>query len=116
MIEFLMFMSLGSITVLTSFHLGAYLQKEKCDELDEVPRFIQQKQIQTPNEEKGLRKIGFIQKEDKDMDVKQVLALRNDAAKRIGDWILSGGTEKDEYVQRQIKFVKKLRKRVEKDD
>lgn len=113
MIEFLMFMSLGSITVFTSFHLGAYLQKEKCDELDEVSRFIQQ--VQTSNEERGLRKIGFIQ-EVKDMNSKHLSAIKNDVSKRIGDWILSGGSEKDEYVQEQIKIIQQLKEGGKKDD
>lgn len=36
-----------------------------------------------------------------------------DAEKRIGSWILSGGSSEDRYVQKQIKFVEEITSRME---
>lgn len=36
-----------------------------------------------------------------------------DAEKRIGSWILSGGSSEDRYVQKQIKFVEEITNRME---
>lgn len=35
-------------------------------------------------------------------------AVIYDASKRIMDWIGSGGTEKDDYVQKQLAYVSKM--------
>lgn len=46
-------------------------------------------------------------------DVESVRQAIEDAEKRIGSWILSGGNSEDRYVKKQIKFVEEIISRME---
>lgn len=42
-----------------------------------------------------------------------IYKLVEDVKKRIGSWILSGGSSEDRYVQKQINFVEAITSRLE---